>query len=168
MAAHENFFLPINEALALNGQFGRGYPYYMDVNQLNLLWVMPVTYTDPNDIAGSPKNGFEFAFYDNKRIRYDTMLFGNSTYSTVTLWLNYLNSIGFSPMTQYNNYIKINRRAIGTARNILVNDEKLVRRVYRASNNETDLYLDSGNTITRTILTVQGDQTIAGGYYYEA
>lgn len=166
MSAHQNNFLPINEALALNGQFGRGYPFYQDISQLDFIMMQPVVYTDPS-IPGTLQNGFEFLFYDKKRIRYDTILFGNGTYATVDAWLAYLNGIGFCPLTKYVNYIKIGKRSLGqTVSAILVNDEKMVRRVYNPTPNTTDLWVDYGNTIRRTILTVQGDQTIAGGYYY--
>lgn len=166
MSAHQNNFLPINQALALNGQFGRGIPAYQDINQLSLIMVQPVVYTDPSN-PSELQNGFEFLFYDDKRIRFDTILFGTATFATITLWLNYLNSVGFSPMTQYVNYIKIGKRSLGTTVSaILVNDEKVVRRVYNPTPNTTDLWVDYGNTIRRTILTLQGDQTIAGGYYY--
>lgn len=166
MAAHENNFLPLNDAIALNRQFGRGYPFYQDVNQLNFIMMQPVVYTDPS-APTTLLDGFEFLFYDNKRIRFDTILYGSSTFATVDLWLAYLNSIGACPMTKYVNYIKIGKRSLGqTVSAILVNDEKVVRRVYNAQANTTDLWVDYGNTIRRTILTLQGDQTIAGGYYY--
>ncbi len=175
MSAHQNNFFPTDLALATNGQWSRPFPSYIDINQLDLTWMQPVTYTNPNGSPGNTNNGFEFMFYDKKRIRYDSVLFGTTPHATVDAWLNFLNGIGFCPLTKYVNYVAIGRRSLGqTIPAILVNDQKVIRRVYNPSPgsnastvaNSTDLYLDAGNTLRRTILTVLGDQTIAGGYYY--
>ncbi len=170
MGAPQNFFQALTSpvALGLNHQFGRGYPFLQDWDfTWDIIMFIPTKYIDTRDPAIS-KDGFIGYYYDKKRIRYDTALFGNSVNATITAWEAYFDGLGDNHMTLYHNWVAIGRRAITTVPLILVNDAKLFRRVYNQNPvpGTTDLYLDFGNTIRRTIITVAGDQTIAGGYYY--
>jgi len=49
---------------------------------------------------------------------------------------------------------------------IIVNNKKIDRRQYIPRTNTTDLYVNYGNVMVHDILTVGGDQSKAGAYYY--
>lgn len=160
-------FQPIHQSRSVNGEFGRGLRL-QDLNIRNIICVIGTTFLDPVD--NTSKSGFEVRYYNDKQLKYDTILFesGFEGVTTIDQFKTYLDSLdsGHS-IVKYTDYKRIHlHRDITPVRDILVNNLKIVKRAYIPAADETNLHVNFGNTIKHTVLTVDGDQTNSGTYYY--
>lgn len=160
-------FQPIHEAVFVNGETGRG-QRLQDYNIRNIIMVKPTSYVDPT--AGTTKSGWEFHCYNGKTLKTDVLIFeaatfdGGATLDAVKTFLTTLDA-GHT-LAKYNGFKRIHlHRDITPPVDILLDNNKIVNRQYDALNNQTNLYVNFGNTVKHTVLTVEGDQTIGGTYY---
>lgn len=158
---------PITPAVAVNGNFSRK-PFLWDLNVNNIGVIIPTVYVDPGD--RQRKNGYEMTYWNEKTIAYDTILWPASNFASLDVFIAYVNSVvadASEVLVKYVNFIRRDQwKPISPVVDIVVNSRKLNERYYNAPKNETDLYVNLGNTIEYAVFTVRGDQTLAGPYYY--
>lgn len=160
-------FQPIHEAVFVNAEAGRG-QRLQDYNIRNIIMFRPCTYVDPT--TGAVKNGLEFHIYNDKSIKTDVLIFEAATFdggATVDTVKTYLDSLDAgNTLSKYNGLKRIHlHRDIIPPVDIFLDNTRIANRQFNALNSETNLYVNFGNTVKHTILTVTGDQTIAGTYY---
>lgn len=164
MSVHQDLFFPAVEAIATNGKSITGGPLFQDLNSNFFIAVIPKTWTDEN---GVNHYVFELWYQETQKINYTTFLFPRSSSQDVDSFLTVVNAQALNNnLTQYNGWVAINRRDIGAARNILLNDSFIERRIYRQSHNVTDLYVGIRQALDQEIFTVTGNQEKAFAYYY--
>lgn len=153
---------------------------FTDLNVNNFLLVLAKTWVNPD--TGANVEVFQIEVLEgggsNVQLHRTTYLF--PTYNcSIAQFKTLLNSLtpGIATVgtavVQSNNLVSYtNLFAIDevdktlTTRNVLVNDDRVVRRTYNIAGDYTTLYLNAGNELAYKKLFVSGDQEKAFAYYY--
>lgn len=165
MAEHFEQFFPSVEAIAVNGLATNNGPYFNDINVNDIVAVIPKTWTDENQVKHFV---FEVQYQETQKIKLTTYLFPRGQNQNVSDFLAIVDTVTSSDnnLTKYAGWVAINRKDIGTAKDILLNDNFIEDRNYRNAQNKTDLYVGIRQALVQQIFTVTGNQGLSFAYYY--
>lgn len=159
-------FFPASFCVAING-LANNSVQFTDLNVNNLVFANTKTWVNNSTGVNTPV--YEMWFLDYNSLTYTTYYFPRTEGQTINQLLAILNS--WAPANnffEYTDWIQINRRPIGTAKPILLNDDYVRKRIYVTTDGgQTNLYVGGMNTLSYQIFTVSGDQTKAVTYYYD-
>lgn len=161
----ETQFFPTTAAVAINNVAQSDGPRFEDINTNSIVFVTTKTWV--NNQTGVNQYVFEVQFQETNAIQLTTYLFPRGQFQTVSVFKTILDAqASTNNVVQYDDWTEINRRPIGTTKDILLNDDFIKRRIYRQANNTTDLYVGVKTAIEDQIYTVLGDQEKGWDYYY--
>lgn len=156
-------FFPASEAIAVNGKQVVG-PRFEDLNVVNMVWANAKTWTNNNSVNVPV---FEIFYQETNTLQVSSYLFARGTTQTISVLLAIIAAQASSQnFTLYPNWIAINRKEIGVAKDIIINDSFVTRRWYRQDLDQTDISVGVRQALEDIKLTVMGNQGKAYGYYY--
>jgi len=171
MATHQDLFFPAVESIATNN-IATNTVIFQDLNSDRFLAVIPKTWTD--NTSGQVRYVFELWYQTQNTLSYTPYLFPRASTQGVDVFLNIVNAQTLNNnLTQYNNWFQINRREIGTTRNILLNDTYVENRTFVPANGTTvpeggytNLYLCVNQALDPEIFACYGNYSKSWAYFY--
>lgn len=169
-------FFPACFSVAING-LANNSVQFQDLNTNKIVFCVAKTWV--NNSTGQNQNVYEIWFKDYNQIQpYTSYLFPRTYGEGVGKFLQIVQA--WAPtnnLTQYYTWTHLNRRPVGSgaqdvggtgtvARDILLNDDFVSKRVYVVNAIATDLYVALGQTLDYEIFRVALDQTKNVNYYY--
>lgn len=170
MATHQDLFFPAVESIATNN-VATNSVIFQDLNADKFLAVIPKTWTDQD---GTVRYVFELWYQSFNTLSYTTYLFPRNSGQGVDVFLTIVNANTLNNnLTQYNDWVGLNRRPTGTARNILLNDTYVENRKYVPANGttipaggQTNLSLTVNQALDPEVFTCLGNYSKSWAYYY--
>lgn len=162
----QNQFFPSSFAIAINNRAVNNVQFW-DLNVDRLIFAVAKTWV--NDNTGENTPVYEMWFQDQNQLTISTYLFPRTEGQTIGQLLAILNDwASANDFFEYTDWLQLNRRPIGTAKSILLNDNYVAKRIYKTvDGGQTDLYVGIQQALAYQIFTVDGDQTKAVTYYYD-
>lgn len=156
-------FFPASESIAVNG-VPNNTVRFEDLNVDKMVWATVKTWTQ---VGGVSTPVFELWYQETNALKLSQYLFPRDASQDISVFLAIvLAEASDENFTKYTNWIRYNRRDIGTAKDIIINDSFITRKIFRIDANETDLYVGVRQALEDQIFTVEGDQEKAKNYYY--
>lgn len=157
-------FFPNSFSLAIDYALNNS-TNFEDLNVDSMVYALARTWVNPQTGVNQPI--YEIAYQETNAVDLTIYFYSRSSGQTIGQLSAILNS--WAPannMTQYSNLIKIDGSPIST-RNVLINDSKIKRRVYKTlDGGQTDLHVSYAQELDDKRFTVSGNQTKAYTYYY--
>lgn len=155
-------------AVIVNGYaLASGQQFFQDVSPQNIVAVELTTVRNPE---GNTVPAFKVTYNNQIGLTQDTYYL--PTHNGLTTLANFksaLTALGSSnDFTLYTSLIKTSDWAeslVPASYDVLLND-RLCRRLYIQSRNETRVTVNTANRLMNTVYYFTGDQTTAGHYYY--
>ena len=149
-----------------NGQYV-DYPFFQDASAQNIIYIRQL---DIPDSTGTLVNGFYILTQDSKGVQ-------NNVYYVV----GYLNTLGQfqtelnalstqNSFTLYTGLLRIDAfEVVGDLNgDIIINDlQSQDNRIYNVDRDETIVTVNNATNLIYTQIVLDGDQTNAGGYFYD-
>lgn len=156
-------FFPVSESIAVNGKQNTG-PRFEDLNTLFMVWANAKTWTNN---AGVSVPVFELWYQEKNKLQLTQYLFSRGASQGIDVLLSIIAAQASSQnFTQYNNWFAINRKDIGTPKNIIINDSFVRGRIYNPVSNSTNILVGVDQALENLVFSVSGNQGKAYGYYY--
>lgn len=161
----QNQFFPSSFAIAINNRAVNNVQFW-DLNVDRLIFAVAKTWV--NDNTGENTPVYEMWFQDQNQLTVSTYLFQRTEGQTIGQLLAILNDwASANDFFEYTDWLQLNRRPIGTAKSILLNDNYVAKRIEKTiDGGQTDLYVGIQQALTYQIFTVNGLQGKATVYYY--
>ncbi len=158
-------FFPGCFSVAINGRANQTVQF-QDLNTNFIVFVTAKTWKNENTGINQPV--FELWYQEQNALTQTTYLFPRTEGQGVGAFLAVVNSwASANDLFQYNSWIEINYRPIGTAKDVLINDNYVRRRVYKTKDGgQTDIYIGVTTALDDQIITVSGNATKSLTYYY--
>ncbi len=162
--ATSNNFQSLLYCIFKNG-FYVNYPFFQDASAQNILYIRKPTNGVPNS-AGVLVPGFIIYTQDSKGLQ-DNVYYVQGYLSTLAQFLTELNALSTqNSFTQYSNLLKIGAFDVVEA-GIIINDLQCQdNRIYNVDENTTTIMVNSATDLQYLRITVSGDATSAGAYFY--
>lgn len=162
--ATSNNFQSLLYCIFKNGQYV-SYPFFQDADAANILYIRKPTNGIPN-ASGTLVPGFIIYTQNSKGLE-DNIYYIEGYLSTLAQFLTELNALSTqNSFTQYTGLLKIGAFDV-VEDGIIINDLQCQdNRIYNVDEDNTTIMVNSATDLQYLRITVDGDQTNAGDYYY--
>lgn len=162
--ATSNNFQSLLYCIFKNGQYVE-YPFFQDASAANILYIRKPTNGIP-DADGNLVEGFIIYTQDSKGLT-ENVYYVHGYLTTLAQFLTELNALSTqNSFTQYTNLLKIGAFDV-VEDGIIINDLQCQdNRIFNVDEDNTTIMVNSATDLTYLRITVDGDQTSSGDYYY--